>query len=106
MSEDNVERIAEGRVWTGSEAFENGLIDEIGTIYDAIRICKEKVSIDEKHSVRLIYYPKERSILDEIFNFINVYTGFEPSFFENGYVQIIQIQNRPLALLPFKILWN
>lgn len=36
MSEDDVDKIAQGRVWSGADALEIGLVDEIGTLADAI----------------------------------------------------------------------
>jgi len=34
---DEVEAVAQGRVWTGGQAIENGLVDELGTVTDAVR---------------------------------------------------------------------
>ena len=37
MDKDAVDAIAQGRVWTGMDALENGLVDELGSIDDAVR---------------------------------------------------------------------
>jgi len=103
---ESVKKIAEGRVWTGEEAAQHGMIDQIGTLYDALRIAKEKAGIDEEHSVRLMYYPKERSLFDEIFNYIKITTTVGSAFFTDELQNVKNIQNKPLALLPFKISWN
>lgn len=47
MSEDEVDRIAQGRVWSGREAREIGLVDEIGGLGDAIGYAAETAGIEE-----------------------------------------------------------
>lgn len=44
-SEEEVEPLARGRVWSGSAALEKGLVDREGTLADAIALAKEKLSI-------------------------------------------------------------
>jgi protease-4 len=41
MSEEQVEEIAQGRVWTGKQALERGLVDELGDFEVAVRKAKE-----------------------------------------------------------------
>jgi protease-4 len=36
MTKDDVDNIAQGQVWTGIDALENGLVDELGTLDDSI----------------------------------------------------------------------
>ena len=47
MSEEFLERIAGGRVWTGGEAFEHGLIDEVGGYRIALRKARELAGISK-----------------------------------------------------------
>ena len=37
MSPEEIDEIAQGRVWTGSDALEIGLVDELGSLSDAVR---------------------------------------------------------------------
>lgn len=46
MTTDEVEAIAEGRVWTGAKALEIGLVDEIGGLSDALNAMAKKVNLD------------------------------------------------------------
>lgn len=46
MAVDDLERLARGRVWTGSDAHTNGLIDEIGGVATALRLAAESVDAD------------------------------------------------------------
>lgn len=46
MSFEAVDAIAQGKVWTGSEALERGLVDSIGDLDDAVAIAAERASLD------------------------------------------------------------
>ena len=67
MTVEGVDAIAQGRVWTGAEALEIGLVDEIGTIEDAIRyaaLCIDGVSsLDD---VQVTAYPKPLSAMESL----------------------------------------
>jgi protease IV len=42
-----VEAVARGRVWTGRDALEAGLVDELGGLRDAVRIARERGKLPE-----------------------------------------------------------
>jgi len=42
-----IEAVARGRVWTGRDALEAGLVDELGGLRDAVRIARERASLPE-----------------------------------------------------------
>ncbi|MDO9551882.1 signal peptide peptidase SppA [Rhodonellum sp.] len=58
MSKDSVLKIASGRVWSGLQAKENGLVDILGGLEDAIAIAASKAGISE--DFRVVYYPEEK----------------------------------------------
>jgi protease-4 len=67
---DRLHEVAQGRVWTGRQALEHGLIDEVGGLARAIALAKEKAGIDPDDEVELVIYPRPRSffeLLDEGF---------------------------------------
>ena len=47
MDKDAVDEIAQGRVWTGVDALHNGLVDELGSLDDAIRAAAELAGLAE-----------------------------------------------------------
>ncbi len=63
---DAVRDLAEGRVWIGTQASENGLVDELGGYPRAIELVKEAVGIGEDASVRIVTYPPRRSLLETL----------------------------------------
>ena len=64
MSPEAVDRIAQGRVWTGEQARENGLVDEIGGLDTALGILKKKAGIPPDARVTLIEYPRRKSLFE------------------------------------------
>jgi protease-4 len=58
-----IEPVAQGRVWSGSDGREKGLVDVLGGLDDAIRIAKAKVGLSENHEVVIVELPKP-----ELFN--------------------------------------
>ncbi|MAU09992.1 MAG: signal peptide peptidase SppA [Anaerolineaceae bacterium] len=49
-----IDAIGGGRVWTGEQAFENGLVDELGGLFDAIAKAKEMAKLDEDAPAMLV----------------------------------------------------
>ena len=64
MSEKEVNAIAQGRVWTGRQAKENGLVDELGGLNLALAISKEKAGLPEDAEVEIVTFPKRKLFLD------------------------------------------
>lgn len=63
MSIEAVDAVARGRVWTGADAHERGLVDELGGLRTALRRAKALIDLDEDAEVRIISYPGS-SLLD------------------------------------------
>ncbi len=61
---DAIHEVAQGRVWLGIDALENGLIDELGGFNRAIELAKEKADIDERDDVSLVIYPATKNLLE------------------------------------------
>jgi ClpP class serine protease len=57
-----VEELAKGRIWTGRQANELGLVDELGGLDTAIEVTKDLIGLPTNRSVHLIAYPRDGSI--------------------------------------------
>ncbi len=57
MSNEAVDAVAQGRVWTGADALERGLVDELGGLRTALRRAKILAGLDEDTEVRIVSYP-------------------------------------------------
>lgn len=62
MSPQQVEEIAKGRIWTGSQARERGLVDELGGLETAIGLAKDLAGIAPEEGIRLVTFPRERVV--------------------------------------------
>ena len=58
--------LAEGRIWTGSQALERGLIDALGSLDDAIADAKVMGGLAKDADVDYLILPKPRSIMDTL----------------------------------------
>ncbi len=59
MSIKEVDAIAQGRVWTGAEAIENGLVDVLGNLDDAVAAAAEMAQIEDYKTINLPVYKKD-----------------------------------------------
>jgi protease-4 len=62
---EEMEPLAQGRVWLGWQAREQGLIDEVGGIDRAVELIKKKANIPAGEKVRLVPYPPKRSFWEQ-----------------------------------------
>ena len=66
MTPEKIDAVAQGRVWTGQQAREHGLVDALGGLGTAVRIAKERAGIDASEDVELVIYPTRRSIYEAL----------------------------------------
>jgi protease-4 len=107
-----IDALAQGRVWTGGQARENGLVDRLGGLDVAIAAAKERAGIDEDDEVEVVVYPRRR----------NVYEALSDQFGDSGVTGVLSAllgraparavaaatapsrlfrRGEPLALMPF-----
>ena len=73
MTRERVEELARGRVWTGADALENGLVDEIGDLEYAVAYAAQLASI-EQEDVRRVALPEAK---DPFESFVEDLAGLE-----------------------------
>ncbi|MBW2576920.1 MAG: signal peptide peptidase SppA [Deltaproteobacteria bacterium] len=61
-----VDGVAQGRVWTGEQAFERGLIDELGGLSQAVSRAKQALGLHADADVALVPYPEAGSLFDQL----------------------------------------
>jgi protease-4 len=67
MTKEEVDKVGQGRVWTGSQAKEIKLVDELGGLSKALEIAKNLSGIPADESVRLDIWPKKTSFFSSLF---------------------------------------
>lgn len=113
MTTDEVHEIAQGRVWSGLQGVEVGLVDTIGNLDDAIRLAASETGLE---NYRLLQYPFiKKTLYEELLNEVMATT--ETKLFSKGPIQskvqsaiasyiafVEQACQTPQARLPFSIM--
>ncbi|MGB4704644.1 MAG: signal peptide peptidase SppA [Candidatus Saccharicenans sp.] len=106
LSVEEVDRIGRGRVWTGQQAKNLKLVDELGGLPAAIEEAARLAGLPPEKEVRLVVWPARRSLLDII---LGRKTELAPASrtasLLNSSMKIMKIFSRPgtWALMPFWI---
>lgn len=93
-SAQDVDALAQGRVWSGSQAKEIGLVDEIGGIRETAEAMADALEIGEYD---LTFYPKRKSFEDIVEEFLQVRMGTD--FIKNSGLKWAKEVNRLRAVL-------
>jgi protease-4 len=116
---EKIDAIAQGRVWTGRQAKQNGLVDELGGLDRAIAIAKQRAKIAVDSDVELVVYPPRKSFYELL---SDQFSGSSESLamgawlnanLSKGELEALRImrgpltmfhRGEPLALMPFTFL--
>lgn len=99
---DQVEPLAQGRVWLGTEAKQNGLIDDLGGIDRAVEMIKQKANIPASEKIALVIYPPRRTIWDLLMNRSDDSTAME-TFLAKRFPIRSLLHGGMLALMPYRV---
>ena len=66
MRPEAIDAVAQGRVWTGRQAQERGLVDALGGLDRAVAIAKERAGIAADEDVELVTYPPRRTLYEAL----------------------------------------
>jgi protease IV len=65
---DQIDPLAQGRVWMGAQASSNGLVDHLGGINEAVQLARQKAKLGPNEEIMLVPFPPKRSLFDVLFN--------------------------------------
>jgi protease-4 len=66
MTPAQIDAVAQGRVWTGQQARDRGLVDALGGLETAIAMAKERAKIPADEDVEVVTYPPRRSLYEAL----------------------------------------
>jgi protease-4 len=116
---EKIDAMAQGRVWTGLQAKERGLVDALGGLDRAIELTKDRAKIPADSGVELVVYPPRKSfyeILSDQFNGTNQsleVSRWLSASLSKGELEVLRTmrgplamfrRGEPLALMPFTFL--
>jgi protease-4 len=122
-SVEEIDAVAQGRIWSGTQAQERGLVDRVGGIGTALEAAKELADIEPSARVGLLIYPKEKTFLEQLMDMAFMrgaalvgQAGGGPALEERAALQVARElretltaaaaalregPGRPLAVMPF-----
>jgi protease-4 len=95
LSAEEVEEVARGRVWTGADALERGLVDQLGGFWTAVESAKDLAGIDPETEVAFRQYPRQRGLFERLESMFEV---------SSAGVRALQGLERIMALEPVQAL--
>jgi len=116
---EKIDALAQGRVWTGQQAKQNGLVDELGGLDRAVAVAKQRAKIAADSDVELVVFPPRKSLYELL---SEQYSGTSDSVavgawlnanLSAGEIEALRIMRGPfamfrrgeaLALMPFTFL--
>ena len=112
---EKIHGVAQGRVWTGAQAKERGLVDELGGLDRAVALAKMSAKIPANEDVELIAYPGRRTLyetLSQQFGGASIFGDLKSAIGGNEVAALSSLSSplrmfrrgEPLALMPFAIL--
>jgi protease IV len=108
---EKIDAIGQGRVWTGRQAKEIGLVDELGGLERALALAKQRAKIAQDAEVELVIYPAKKTLYDLMRDPLGASAGATrlASMFGFGNPKVMQAlaaplqvfrRGEPLALMP------
>jgi len=107
-TQEYVNSIGQGRVWTGSQAIKIGLVDKLGNINDAVNMAAKKANLKD---YKLVSYPEQKSILSKFgqgltaevkAHFVKAELGENYQYYEQ-IKGVTQMMRTPQARMPYEV---
>ncbi len=107
-SYDQINPLAQGRVWMGAQARQNGLVDDLGGLDQAIALVRQKAKLSATGDTNLIVYPPRRTLLDLLTN--SSPDAFEGEMAERKFREVLPglpgpalLKGGMLRILPYRV---
>lgn len=91
--------LAGGRVWTGRQAVENGLVDELGSLEKAITWARDQTDLPKDKRPEILRLPKPRNMLEELLDFdLGVSMSARENAVLENFLLALPVEMRKVAL--------
>lgn len=111
LTPEEVDRVARGRVWTGRQALEHGLVDELGGLSRAVALASERLGLAADEQPRVVHLPRARLGLGRLLRELGLLAEQQtvlPAMVRSSLQQLVRLSawsaEPVLALLPFHAL--
>jgi protease IV len=103
-SPEKIDQVAQGRVWTGRQAKQNGLVDALGGLDTAVAIAKQRAKLPVDSEVELVVYPPRKSFYEILADQLNgsgdqsVVSAWLAANLSKGELEALRVMRSPLAM--------
>jgi len=103
LTRDEVDAVGKGRIWTGRQAKDRKLVDELGGLTMALGLAKKEAGIDADEEVRLDVWPKKRSFWQAVFSRSGIGLDIRSAAGREKILDAVRMMNRTKiwAVMPF-----
>jgi len=98
MTKEQAEEIAQGRVWTGKQAKERGLVDELGGLRQALILAKTEAKLDNVKDVPVVLFPPRKSTLEAFISLAAEGALFMPTIDARALLQQLQLPDEMVVV--------
>ena len=114
-----IDRLAQGRVWTGQQAMAVGLVDALGGLDRAVAVAKERAKIPADNDVELVIYPPPKSFYEVVTEQFSggsqasAVDAWRAANLSSGELEVLRTlrgpatmfrRGEPLAIMPYRFL--
>jgi protease-4 len=103
MTVEAVDKIGKGRVWTGAQAKDLGLVDELGGFDRAIEAAKELAHIPAQQSIRIERFPLEKPLLQQLLDRGTDEANASPQSLDATLRHIVGVMGPIQARVPYEL---
>jgi len=111
MTTEEVDKIARGRVWAGTSAFNLKLVDKLGGLDEAINEAKKLANIPHEEEIGVQIYPRKRTFLDVVFELMGTKAKTQGPAIDVDVDPVHQLETKlnmykkffPAYLMPYQI---
>jgi len=96
-----IEKVAQGRIWSGLAALEHKLIDGLGGLPKAVAIARDLAGIPPEEEIGIIFSPRKRGFLESLLELGEVRSGFSVREMEAALDRLQK--SFPASMMPFRI---
>jgi len=96
MTREAVDAVAQGRIWTGRQALEHGLVDQLGGLDAALDLARQKAGLKPEEATAIDFYPRPPSLMDFLSRNLEPFLG-RPS------AESLLLRSLPSAPMPLEL---
>ena len=96
MTREEVDSVAQGRIWTGRQALDLGLVDQLGGLDVALEMARQQAGLEAEEATAIDFYPRPPSLMDFLSQNLEPFLGRPPA-------ESLLLRSLPSAPMPLEL---